>query len=1053
MKTPHDEGRRIGRTMKWTALVVSVAMLGMCYQPPQLRLASATLANMSRQGSAPPRTVRPPSRDQALTSAMEALARALEAALAHEGPRAEADAQLANLTRQLDQVERDNVAAFAQVERHLVERKLPAVMLERHRQAVRTFEAKLAELRGGLVALQAARTVAERKRLTERTRELLGSRHAGPTHRPVDPKRLPFRAAGREPVAPALDAKRLEQRLASLQAGGDVRALSADTGAAGPLAAAAPADLAATEDAQLTPAVRELATSLGNNPVRIFNWVHDNVRFVPTYGSVQGSELTLINKQGNAFDTASLLIALLRAANIPARYAYGTVQVPAAKVRAWVADVPSVQVAQELMGNGGIPNVALVQGGTIAALRLEHVWVEALVDFEPSRGAVNKQGDTWVPLDASFKQHQRVAPLDLRQEVSVNMSGILANVNAAAQPDATGGVIQMFPGYAQSAGLDVGHQAEQELLAKYPNLTDEQVTGTLRIVPRGAQVLDASLPYDVVARGAPTSALPAGLRHAVSLRMYASSLDRALESPDVEVSVSLARLGNRRLSVIYAPASDADAQLIKSYKDSGASSLPVYLVHVVPQVQLDGTTIATGATTTMGTSQSWELSLTGPDHRSDAPDVYDITAGSVSVFGIDGNGVTLDAVQARSRTSDELTVAENMHQVGLRYFYQHDMFDELTARVRNVFKLRLPSAGLFSAPLDVRYLFGLPRSGSFSARMMDVKRVLLAVSADSDQARFDYMSQVGMQGSYLEGSVLDQVFQRMPGEASSTAQVFLDAASDQIPIYSLDASNVGTVLPMLAVSSDVRSEIAAAVQAGKIVVVPKSAPRGVMGYLIQDRETGAGAYLIDGGLSGGIGKDCDEEPEPEPIRVPNPSPLFWFFLVMAILVTIGLILTPGGQGGGLVLARVVAAIVFAMVLAPSNAYAAQPRLCCIPKPVPHLGGDALHNHCADVVPPNVHPGFDVMVDGKNFDALDDFKNLWEAKTKNSARYNQNDFMRNVVWPQELANDRMELLEEQRKAHGCEYGFNLAAGDPVYAAAMVGAYDNVVIDPVNCLQPL
>lgn len=115
---------------------------------------------------------------------------------------------------------------------------------------------------------------------------------------------------------------------------------------------------------------------------------------------------TLQNRRGNACDTASLLIARLRAAKIPARYAIGTVQIPIDKVMNWVGGVLHPEAALQMLGQGGIPNTALVQSGVITAVRLEHIWVEAWVDFVPSRGAVHREGDTWVPLDASFKQYQ-----------------------------------------------------------------------------------------------------------------------------------------------------------------------------------------------------------------------------------------------------------------------------------------------------------------------------------------------------------------------------------------------------------------------------------------------------------------------------------------------------------------------------------------------------------------------------------------------------------------------------------------------------------------------
>jgi hypothetical protein len=679
--------------------------------------------------------------------------------------------------------------------------------------------------------------------------------------------------------------------------------------------------------------------------------------------------------------------------------------------------------------------------------------VEAFVDFEPSRGEVHRQGDTWVPMDAAYKQHQRVPGLDLRSLVTVDMGEMLRNAYAGVQVDAEGGITELHPGYIEEKGLADAKEALRQLQERFPDLSAEQLTGSVRITPREASALEASLPYDVVTRGASASALPAGMRHAVTLRLYASQLDRALENPDLQVTLSLPKLNSRRLGVTYAPASAADAQLIQSYVDSGADSVPVYLVRMVPQVQLDGVTLASGSAVTMGTQQSWELALSGPNEPGSYPDVYDITAGSESVFGIDGNGLNREVVQARYDSVPSNTVAENMHQVALRYFHQHDYFDDLVAGLRNVFKQRLPSAGHFSYPLEVRYLFGLPRWGSYTGRMMDVKRVLLAVSAESDKARFDYMSQVGMQGSYLEGSVLDQVFSRMQGTASSSAQVLMDAAEEGIPIYHLDSTNAAAVLPKLSVSADVRAEITAAIAAGKTVLLPQYAPRDVMGYVIQDPHTGAAAYLIDGGLSGGIGTECNRQPAPQPVNVPALSPFQLLMLALAVLAILALIFTPAGGvvvAAGAGVARVIFAAVLALILVAAPAYAAQPRVCCVPKPVPHLGGNVVHDTCADVVPPNVHPGFDLRVDGKNFDALSDDKTLWEAKTDNFDNC-KTVFCQGILLPMRMAKYRKQLTKYRDSAHYCGFQFGLAAGDTRLVALMSDLVDTVELSPV-CLQP-
>ena len=146
--------------------------------------------------------------------------------------------------------------------------------------------------------------------------------------------------------------------------------------------------------------------------------VHDNIHWQPTQGSVQGAQDTLDKKAGNAMDTASLLIALLRASGIPARYVYGSVEVPAEQMMNWVGGAKTIDAAQQVLGQGGIPNVALVSGGKISAVRIEHTWVEALIQYQPGRGAKHVPGqsvpDTWVPMDGSFKVCVRRTHLESR---------------------------------------------------------------------------------------------------------------------------------------------------------------------------------------------------------------------------------------------------------------------------------------------------------------------------------------------------------------------------------------------------------------------------------------------------------------------------------------------------------------------------------------------------------------------------------------------------------------------------------------------------------------
>lgn len=54
----------------------------------------------------------------------------------------------------------------------------------------------------------------------------------------------------------------------------------------------------------------------------------------------------------------------------------------------------TIEAAAEYAANGGIPLTTMTSGGVISKIRIEHVWVEAAIDFHPSRGANNKAADS-----------------------------------------------------------------------------------------------------------------------------------------------------------------------------------------------------------------------------------------------------------------------------------------------------------------------------------------------------------------------------------------------------------------------------------------------------------------------------------------------------------------------------------------------------------------------------------------------------------------------------------------------------------------------------------
>ncbi|WP_434386711.1 DUF6310 domain-containing protein [Melittangium boletus] len=117
---------------------------------------------------------------------------------------------------------------------------------------------------------------------------------------------------------------------------------------------------------------------------------------------------------------------------------------------------------------------------------------------------------------------------------------------------------------------------------------------------------------------------------------------------------------------------------------------------------------------------------------------------------------------------------------------------------------------------------------------------------------------------------------------------------------------------------------------------------------------------------------------------------------------------------------------------------------CEALPVPHRGGDAAHNACADGFPPNRYPGMDVLVDGKRFDALQVGAHvLWEIKTDQFDTYS--DFLQAQV-----VEDQLEEFEEERGlARACGYGFKVGVSSEAHKAALQRADPSFDIVVTGC----
>ena len=106
---------------------------------------------------------------------------------------------------------------------------------------------------------------------------------------------------------------------------------------------------------------------------------------------------------------------------------------------------------------------------------------------------------------------------------------------------------------------------------------------------------------------------------------------------------------------------------------------------------------------------------------------------------------------------------------------------------------------------------------------------------------------------------------------------------------------------------------------------------------------------------------------------------------------------------------------------------------CKPVPVRHRGGHDDHNECADKIPLNSFPGWDVRVNGKDYDGLPlATRTLWDVKTDDFEKQppRSQDFFVRVKLP--------ELKRERALAAACGYDFVIGVRSRAHKQALFRA---------------
>lgn len=796
---------------------------------------------------------------------------------------------------------------FQETEKKLRDEGLPPEILDRHYRFVKHYEDNLQELMNNLDDIDKAKGKGDADAAMERAKAHLEKVKSPKKHKALDPNKLPHRQPEVEKMEPRTSPEQFiegkEQRANSIEqepilvaSNGPLKSLL-NSSIPNPrsltpelLALANPptsADLAETIEVQFTPEINAKAQELQNNPVKIYNWVRSNIEYVPTYGSIQGANMCLQTKLCNDFDTASLLIALLRASGIHARYTYGTVEVPIDKVKNWLGGFTDSTAAINLLASAGVPTKGMIDGGQIKYVQMEHMWVEAWINYIPSRGARHKngQGDTWIRLDASFKQYAYTQGIDIKTAVPFDAQTFVDQIkNSATINEAQGYVTNVNSTLIQQGMQDYQTRVQNYISQNYPNATVGDVLGKKEIVKQEFSYLLGTLPYKTIVRGTTYSSIPDSLRHKLNFSVVKDITDSELGTP-INITKSLPELAGKKITLSYSPATAQDEAAINSFlpkphadgspiqPNELPTSLPAYLVNLKPELRLDGAVVATGTPLTMGSNETFTMTFTGPKV---SPDVITnpVKAGNYLGIALDLAIVSQDQMQTLKTkleatkanleaqnftglTKDDI-LGDLLYTTALSYHAEVGITKQIAAKTMGIVAITQPSETIFSCEMKSNFAFGIPLSVSPGGLAMDADRLLTlakALDGNKDQPVQFFLSQ-GSTSSALEHSVPEQLFSAPDNPAQGISAVkALKLANDQgIPIYTINQTNISIVLPQLQLDSGTVADIQNAVNAGMLVTAPKTYITfngwTVCGYIIGDPVTGAGAYMISGGMNG-----------------------------------------------------------------------------------------------------------------------------------------------------------------------------------------------------------
>jgi transglutaminase-like putative cysteine protease len=487
-----------------------------------------------------------------------------------------------------------------------------------------------------------------------------------------------------------------------------------------------------------SPEITELARALHNDPKLIYDYVHNNIDYVPYYGSLKGATLTYLDGNGNDFDQASLMISLLRAAGYSAQYVYGKMTIPGSQLANWLGVDSTWQAIGDVIdGGGGIIDIIWDDATT----KFYRVWVKATIN-----------GTDYV-FDPAYKAYSYTSKIDIGQATGYNRAALLAA--AGGTMGDSGSSIQNMNETALRSQLSAySSNLINAIKSQYPNSTVDQIVGGRSIVQTALTQYSTTIPF-------PTEStvlwdeIPD--ERSAKVRFQHAGIDYTIKTCD---------LSGKRLTLTYSNDTYHRAQLL--------------LDGLAPT---SGTGTSVGNTTTLGNWYDFTMTIDHPfvydggtywDQTIVSPKTSGSTYAIVYSFGGPSSSLfkkrqqQLDIYRAQGLAeSSEAVRGETLNLIGTMWVQEVAMSVSLLSKISDTVSYMHHNIGFASQ--ETGFYVDMPAPACSISSKHD--------SFDDEMSHFKSMALIG---SALEHGVIAQL---MNSTAASTMSLFQIANSTGRKIF------------------------------------------------------------------------------------------------------------------------------------------------------------------------------------------------------------------------------------------------------------------------------